>query len=598
MKKPDDSRAQPGSDSDSASGQQTLVGGPADQQTMISDEAGQQTLVGDDAGQQSLDTGPIRSGGERFDLGELLGEGGLSTVHEARDVSLRRLVALKFLKRSDNVAAEKFIEEAQITAQLQHPNIVPVYDLGYDAQGRQFLAMKSVEGDELAAVITRAHKSTGGRGAGDSLRGVLAIFCKVCDAVSYAHSCGVIHRDLKPANIMVGAFGEVLVMDWGLAKPIGFTTEQIDDAEVATLDRADRVTTDRRIGGAETLHGTVQGTPAYMAPEQAISGSSLNEGCDIYALGGILYTVISGQQPIEGDTIEDLLASVIEHELQPPSRRVPTAGVPSELEAIVLKAMAFRRQDRYASVLDLKDEIEAYLDNRYVAAARYSLFQRLQKWVRRHPTAGVTIVMSVLVLAIASLGLSLYLDSERRAQLATVAKADAERQAAQEREQAAAAREQAASAREQAAAAREQTADAREQTAVARELAAEQETDRIAAEQREREERYRRLVQEEKFADLKRDLAVETHGRRDEVIEEFIAAWDNSQKQGYTQDKFSASLNRNDVDRFLGAFERRFRAFPPWRRRIGRKGLLFLWCTAASRCTPLRRGNRAIRLGA
>ena len=220
----------------------------------------------------------------------------------------------------------------------------------------------------------------------------------------------------------------------------------------------------------------------------------------------------------------------------------------------MLKAMARSSNGRYANVPELKAEIEAFLDDDFVAAARYSLFQRLQKWVRRHPTTGVTIVMGVLMLAIASLGFSLFLDSERRGQQEAVARAQAERQAAQEREQA-------ASAREQAAAAREQAAEAREQTADARELAAEQETDRIAAEQREREERYRRLVQEEKFADLKRDLAVETHGRRDAAIEEFIGAWDSMRKQGYSQEKFSASLNRNDIDRYLGAFERRFRAF-------------------------------------
>ncbi len=261
------------------------------------------------------------AGMDKFDLGEMLGEGGLSTVFAAHDRGLLREVAVKFIRADDLAAQLRFIEEGQITAQLQHPNIVPIYEIGADANGRVFLAMKRVVGSTLADAIRAAWgRQKGGTNVGLSdaaLRRLLEMFLKVCDAVAFAHAKGVIHRDLKPENVMVGEFGEVLVMDWGLAKAIGKPhTDSVavpnsvprpresnaPDTQVASIRGGDR---------GLTVAGTVIGTPAYMPPEQAIGSADLDVRADVYALGGILYTILTQRLPMRGKTADEQIIEVL-----------------------------------------------------------------------------------------------------------------------------------------------------------------------------------------------------------------------------------------------------------------------------------------------
>ena len=212
-------------------------------------EVASDTAVPDPAG-APVDPGPSTL--PRYTLGDAIGAGGMGEVFTAHDRTLRRDIAVKVLRRAGPVARERFAAEAQVTAQLDHPNIVPVHDLGTLADGRPFLAMKHVRGASLREWLDRNPRP--------DLEARLDVLRRVCDAMAFAHAQGVLHRDLKPENVMVGAFGEVLVMDWGLARPI--TPTGSTDAGPLHVDRFEA-------GALRTRDGGVAGTPAYMAPEQA-----------------------------------------------------------------------------------------------------------------------------------------------------------------------------------------------------------------------------------------------------------------------------------------------------------------------------------------
>ncbi|MGE3511450.1 MAG: protein kinase [Vicinamibacterales bacterium] len=321
----------------------------------------------------------------RFRLGAELGRGGMGIVRLAEDPELGRQLAIKFVREAGTDAAAQFLNEAQITAQLEHPNIVPVHEVGRDVLGRPWIAMKHIEGDSLAKVIEE-WKLHGKRGAlrGEDYSTILGIFNKACDAVAFAHSRGVIHRDIKPANIMVGAYGEVLVVDWGLAKGLG---------------RRDslRPGTSERIANAQvTLVGDVFGTPAYMAPEQARGDvDQISERTDIFALGATLFHLVTLCPPYSGRHSDEVLARARQYRLTPPRRRAPNHGIPRELEAIILKAMAHHPGDRYSSVRALQEDLAAWQDNRPTLASPPGPLARMAKAVKRHPTASITTALLV-----------------------------------------------------------------------------------------------------------------------------------------------------------------------------------------------------------
>jgi signal transduction histidine kinase/DNA-binding response OmpR family regulator len=284
--------------------------------------------------------------GPRYALTRLHATGGLGRVWLAHDTDLGRAVALKELRPDRaNVPTvwERFLQEARITGQLEHPGIVPVYALGWDGQNRPYYVMKFVHGQTLAAAIAAYH----GDPTPPAFRDLLRRFGDVCQAIAYAHSRDVIHRDLKPGNIMLGAYGETLVLDWGLAKQ-GVQPDAA--AEEAACDAA----------GGLTQAGQVLGTPAYMSPEQA-GGHPGTVGplTDVYALGVILYEILVGRPPYQGATAAEVLARVREGRLTPPSQARP--GVPRVLEDVCLKAMARCPGDRYATAAELAREVENWL---------------------------------------------------------------------------------------------------------------------------------------------------------------------------------------------------------------------------------------------
>ncbi|WP_347279535.1 serine/threonine-protein kinase, partial [Plasticicumulans sp.] len=287
------------------------------------------------AGEKLTELPPLPN--PRYELLGPVGQGGMASVEAARDAALRRTVAFKRLHEGVQALpglAQRFLTEAQLTAQLDHPNVVPVYALERDAHGRIAYAMKLVRGRTLAELLDEPLPAT--RTARREARAALIEhFLKVCDALTYAHARGVIHRDLKPANIMVGAFNEVYVMDWGIARIIG----------APDLCAADLPVTDAGLGpdpaSERTRAGDRLGTPAWMAPEQA-RGETVDAKSDQYALGLILQQMLSRQRAIPGHDLDSVLAAAARGE-----RRALT-GEPAALVAILNRACALQPARRYA----------------------------------------------------------------------------------------------------------------------------------------------------------------------------------------------------------------------------------------------------------
>lgn len=292
-----------------------------------------------------------------IDRGEIA-RGGMGSIRKVFDTNLQRTVAMKVLfpeHRSDAKIMARFAEEAQILGQLEHPNIVPVHDFGEDGEGTRYFTMYYVRGKTLTEILQSDTVADGSREAYFKL---LNIFLRVCDAVAFAHSRGVVHRDLKPDNIMVGAFGEVYLMDWGIAKLLGRSTGTALGLD-GELPEPVRV---RRDAAMSDETGQIIGTFFYMSPEQANAEiEKIDERTDVFLLGGVLYEILTGQPPYVGSTVVDVVRQAQKAAIPAPELVAPERNVPPPLSRIVMKALQKEHGQRYASVQHLKADIENFL---------------------------------------------------------------------------------------------------------------------------------------------------------------------------------------------------------------------------------------------
>jgi len=298
----------------------------------------------------------------------------MGIVFEAVDRDLRRRVAMKIIhpgKSMDRNKVKRFLEEAQITGQLEHPNIIPVHEVGVNRKGNMFFTMKLVIGKSLGGILDEYREGSEKIRKEFTRHDLLGIFQRVLDGVAFAHSRGVIHRDLKPTNIMIGEYGEVLIMDWGLAKVFGHPDVRSYTVEVGGK------------GGArmKTRHGAIVGTPAYLPPEQAAGKpEDMDERSDVYSLGAILYELLILAPPFDAETGDEIIKAVLTEEAKPP--REIDGTIPLELEHIAMKCLNKDKRKRYQSVAGIRQDIDSFL-----TTGRIDEYLRLEMHRRRERQA-------------------------------------------------------------------------------------------------------------------------------------------------------------------------------------------------------------------
>jgi len=329
-----------------------------------------------------------------------IARGGMGQIYFGEDPQLKRQVAVKVSSISEGGEDPRFSKEAEVLAHLAHPNIVPIYNIGVDAQRRPFYSMKLVKGRTLQAVLNALRDGDAAAVKEYPRAALLTVFRKVCDAMAFAHAKGVLHRDLKPENIMVGEYGEVLVMDWGLAKVLG-GEETNGGTKAPANDTGDY---------GMTLEGEVMGTPQYMSPEQAEGMvAELDVRSDIYSLGGILYAILTLRPPVDGKTLDEVLTKVKKGDIcsmsittggkQPLKVASPGAReeeAPEALRAVTLKAMARDRMERYGSVEEFAADIEAYQNGFATRAEDAGALRKLVLFVKRNKTVSALVLVMLL----------------------------------------------------------------------------------------------------------------------------------------------------------------------------------------------------------
>ena len=353
---------------------------------------------------------------DRYKVLERLDSGGRGTVWIAHDQLVDRIVCLKQIRAAlsnDENSMARFLDEAHLTGQLEHPSIVPIYGIGTNSNGLPFYSMRLVRGVSLKQKIRETHSPTAKRSADSALarRELLSHFLAVCNAIHYAHEQGVIHRDLKPANVMVGDYGETFVVDWGLAK--GTRRESAHHEPTNSLEDTTRVSLDR------TVDGSIIGSPSYMSPEQA-AGEEADERTDVYGLGAILYEILTGTPPATGSRATQLVADIRDGAIRPP--RLVCRSTPPPLESICLRALAKNRTDRYPTARALSRDVEQYLADQPVDAHRESLSERTGRFARNHRGIAASVAAAMTIVTCVALTAAVAVNAARTRSLQSEAR--------------------------------------------------------------------------------------------------------------------------------------------------------------------------------
>ena len=304
---------------------------------------------------------------DRYEAIEEIGRGGMGTVYSAFDTALGREVAIKIGNALPSTELQaRLTREARVIAQLEHPGIVPVHDFGWLADGRPFYVMKRVHGQTLRAVIETAVPPLAER---------LRVFERVCEAVAFAHAHGIIHRDLKPENVMVGTFGEVMVMDWGIARMRSETSDRRPAPGGAAIVPS---------LGIKTNAGTVMGTPGFMPPEQSDNAGEVDHRADVYSLGALMFMLLTGQPPAQE-------AGAVSRDLD------RSRGIPPPLKSICRCALSESPSDRYSSVSSLAADVARFRDGQAVSVHAEGPLERTGRFIRTYQTP-ILLVLAYIVM--------------------------------------------------------------------------------------------------------------------------------------------------------------------------------------------------------
>jgi serine/threonine protein kinase len=320
-------------------------------------------------------------------------QGGGGILYRARDSNLNRNVIVKLLKeehRDSPDVTRRFLREARVTALIQHPSTVPIYEMGLDPSGNPFFTMKEIRGEALNTILKGISARDRKMDRFRSREVLIDLLIKVGQALAYAHACGVVHRDIKPGNIMVGAFGEVMVMDWGVAKIMDG-----EEDEPAEMDTSPNLVGDPD----DTEYGKVYGTPRYMAPEQARGYTNIDERVDIFSLGAVLYECLIYRPLVFGANRDELLKKICEEPFVSPAKKEPYRMVPPELDAIVMKALAKDPANRYQKISTFVDDLQKFRRGEAVSVMCSTKRARIQRWI----AANVFVKRTGVVLAIGTL---------------------------------------------------------------------------------------------------------------------------------------------------------------------------------------------------
>ncbi len=394
---------------------------------------------------------PPSAGAENYVLGAEIARGGMGYILEAEDTKLKRTVAAKLMifdSDTDEGMKQRFLREAEVLALLSHPNVVPIHDIVWENGVPLFYTMKRVNGRTLQAILHDLRKEDAAAVRDFTLDRLLLVFRKVCDALACAHSKGIIHRDLKPENIMIGEFGEVLVMDWGLAKTLG--GHRAVDAPARGTDGAVPSSDPLARDFGSTLQGSVMGTPQYMSPEQARGEiDALDQRSDIFSLGGILYAILTLRPPVEGATLDEVLTKVrsalitpLDGGTRPPGALSKTSAegvtssgdkrarrsrstVPPALAAVAMKALRLDKAQRYQDIAALSADIEAYQAGFATSAEQAGAWKQLTLLIKRHKAASLGVAAVLLVGT--TLGTKAFIEGKRAEREAVRARSEAAR---------------------------------------------------------------------------------------------------------------------------------------------------------------------------